>query len=277
MQKDLNNAVVAITGAGSGIGRALALLCAEAGARLALADLNAETLAETAKACELKGAEVSQQCVDVGQRVQVYEWADVVAEQMGGVNMIINNAGVNLGASVEASSIEDFEWVMDVDFWSVVYGCKAFLPHLRQASWAHIVNVSSLFGLIGMPNQSAYNAAKFAVKGFSDSLRMEMLSEGNHIGVSSVHPGGIKTNIVNSARFGKQIGSTLSDEERKSTFNEKLARMTPERAAQIIIEGVHRDKARILVGNDARIFDLIQRLFPQGYQKFALAQTAPKK
>jgi short-subunit dehydrogenase len=166
---------------------------------------------------------------------------------------------------------------MAVDFWSVVYGCKAFLPHLRKAQWAHIINISSLFGLIGMPNQSAYNAAKFAVKGFTDSLRMEMLSEGNNIGVSSVHPGGVKTNIVNSAKFGQQIGSTLSDEERKATFNEKLAKTTPERAAEIIMDGMQRDKSRILVGNDARLFDFIQRLMPQRYQKIALSMTSSDK
>jgi NAD(P)-dependent dehydrogenase (short-subunit alcohol dehydrogenase family) len=277
MQKDLKNAVVAITGAGSGIGRALALYCADAGATLAISDLNAESLAETAQACELKGATVSQRKVDVAQRAQVYAWADVIAEEFGAINVIVNNAGVNLGASVEASSIEDYEWVMAVDFWSVVYGCKAFLPHLRKAQWAHIINISSLFGLIGMPNQSAYNAAKFAVKGFTDSLRMEMLSEGNNIGVSSVHPGGVKTNIVNSAKFGQQIGSTLSDEERKATFNEKLAKTTPERAAEIIMDGMQRDKSRILVGNDARLFDFIQRLMPQRYQKIALSMTSSDK
>lgn len=271
MAIELKGSVVAITGASSGIGRSLALYCANAGANLALADVDEQGMAATATQCEAVGSQVMQRIVDVGQRAQVTAWADSVVEQFSSVNMIINNAGVNLGASVEATSQKDFEWVMDIDFWGVVYGSQAFLPHLRNSDWGHIVNVSSLFGLMSMPNQSAYNAAKFAVKGFSDSLRMEMVLQDSGIGVSSVHPGGIKTNIVNSAKFADQVGNDMSNEQRKSNFNDKLARTTPDQAANIIMAGVNKNKSRILVGTDAKIFDFIQRMLPSSYQKIALA------
>lgn len=270
----LNNRVIAITGAASGIGRALALQCAREGAKLALVDRSEDALRETVIACESLGVEVLSQTLDVSERDAVYAWADRVAEHFGRAHMVINNAGVNLGASVEATSQDNFDWVMDVDFWGVVHGTRAFLPHLRAADWGHVVNVSSLFGLISMPNQSAYNAAKFAVRGFSESLRMELLAENSHVGLSCVHPGGVKTNIVNSARFGEQVASEMSDEERKHKFNNELARTTPEQAARIILNGVKKNRGRILVGGDARLFDLLQRLLPSRYQNIAVKMFA---
>ncbi len=159
---------------------------------------------------------------------------------------------------------------MNIDFWGVIYGCRAFIPHLRESDWGCIVNISSLFGLVGSQNQSAYNAAKFAVKGFSDSLRLEMDLQNYNIHVSSVHPGGIKTDIVNSARFGEQAGKQMSTDEFKQAFNNTMARTSPEQAAEIIMKGVKRKKARILVGTDAKVVDLISRLWPSMYHRLAL-------
>ena len=206
MQRKFQQAVVATTGAGSGIGQALATQLAREGAHLALSDVNEAGLTSTRSLCEAFGGKVLTQTVDVGKRAEIDAWVKQIIAEFGTVNVIINNAGVNLSASVEDMTQEDFEWVMDIDFWGVVHGCRAFLPHLKAAEWGHIVNLSSLFGLIGIPNQSAYNSAKFAVRGFSESLRMEMEMQGTNVGVTCIHPGGVNTNIVNNARFGAQIG-----------------------------------------------------------------------
>ncbi|MEC8428064.1 MAG: SDR family NAD(P)-dependent oxidoreductase [Pseudomonadota bacterium] len=263
--------VVAITGAGSGIGRALAEQGAREGARLALSDIDETALAETAEKCRAHGAEVFVQPLDVSNSDAIYAWADSVVEHFGSVNVIINNAGVALSASVEGTTIEDFKWLMDIDFWSVVHGCKAFLPYLKKADWGHVVNVSSLFGLIGVPNQCAYNSAKFAVRGFTESLRMELKLENSSVGVSCVHPGGVKTNIANSGRHGIQVATDASFEEQKRKFNEELAKTTPEKAAQIIFDGIRKNTGRVLVGKDAKFLDMVQRLLPSSYQKAVMA------
>ena len=272
MKNRLNNAVVAITGAGSGIGRALALACANQGAKLAISDINADALQSTFEAAKAENShiEVTQQVLDVSDKQQVSDWAKQTSEHFGVVNVIINNAGVAVSSSVESIEYADFEWLMNINFWGVVYGSKSFLPYLQQAPWGHIVNISSLFGLISTPNSSAYNAAKFAVRGFSESLRIELMMSNEHITVSCVHPGGIKTNIANSAREGKGflgVASRMSTLERKQQFNDKMARLTPDQAAEIIIKGMLRKKGKILVGTDAKWLDRLQRLMPVGYQK----------
>ncbi|MEH6561284.1 MAG: SDR family oxidoreductase, partial [Marinobacter sp.] len=187
--KDLKNKVAVVTGAGSGIGRALAKALAMRGCRLALSDVNEEGLAETAAAIE--GSEVRTYRLDVGDRDAIYAHAAEVAKDFGQVNIIINNAGVALSASVREMTDADFEWIMNIDFWGVAHGTRAFLPHLIASGDGHVVNISSVFGLIGVPTQSAYNAAKFAVRGFTESLRQEMKLEKQPVAVSCVHPGGI--------------------------------------------------------------------------------------
>ncbi|TNE93886.1 MAG: SDR family oxidoreductase [Gammaproteobacteria bacterium] len=257
--KDLNNKVAVVTGAGSGIGRALALALAERGCRLAVSDVNKEGLAETVKA--LKGSEVKSYYLDVSDRDAIYAHAEAVKKDFGQVNLVINNAGVALSATVREMTDEDFKWVMDIDFWGVAHGTRAFLPHLIASGDGHVVNISSVFGLIGVPKQSAYNAAKFAVRGFTESLRQEMQLENQPVSVSCVHPGGIRTNIANAARMGK---SENADAQRKGF--DKLAMTTPEKAAQIIVKGILKDESRILVGPDAWGIEAINRLLGSAYQ-----------
>ncbi len=257
--KDLNNKVAVVTGAGSGIGRSLAKSLAARGCRLALSDVNETGLAETVS--ELGGADVKTYKLDVSDRDAIYAHAEQVAKDFGQVNLVINNAGVALSASVSEMSDDDFKWVMDIDFWGVAHGTRAFLPHLIASGDGHVVNISSVFGLISVPKQSAYNAAKFAVRGFTEALRQEMKLENQPVAVSCVHPGGIRTNIANAARMGK---SENADAQRKGF--DKLARTTPDKAAEIIIKGILRDESRILVGPDAWGIDAINRLLGSAYQ-----------
>ncbi len=255
--------VAAITGAGSGIGRALAVQLAQRGCKIAAADINAEHLLETAALVKAEGATCSTHVVDVADQEAVEGFAADVVKEHGGVNLIINNAGVTLIDSADKVLYSDFEWIMNINFWGVVYGSKAFLPYLREADTAHIVNVSSLFGLMSMPLQSAYNASKFAVRGFTESLKMELA--GSPIGVSCVHPGGIKTSITENSRVGDEALS-VSKEQLFSDFD-KAAINTADRAAEVIIHGVEKDKRRILIGRDAKIMDWIVRHFPNTYEK----------
>lgn len=261
--KNLKGAVVAITGASSGIGRSTAILLAKKGANLAISDVNEAELEVTAKACREHGAKVTTAKVDVAKREAVYAWAERVATDHGKVNVIINNAGVALGATVEAMSYDDLEWLMGINFWGVVYGTKAFLPHLRNAGEGHIVNVSSVFGLIAVPTQSAYNAAKFAVKGFTESLREELAIEGVNIGVTCVHPGGIKTSIAASARMTETPGWTSARDKKQF---EKAFRTTPDEAAETIVRAIEKNQRRLLIGADAYAIDLMQRMLPVRYQ-----------
>ncbi|ERP87058.1 acetoin dehydrogenase [Marinobacter sp. ES-1] len=257
--KDLKNKVAVVTGAGSGIGRALASVLAAKGCRLALSDVNEAGLAETVAACG--GADVRSYLLDVSDRDAIYAHAEQVRADFGQVNLVINNAGVALSASVREMTDEDFKWVMDIDFWGVAHGTRAFLPHLIESGEGHVVNVSSVFGLIGVPKQSAYNAAKFAVRGFTESLRQEMKLENQPVQVSCVHPGGIRTNIANSARMGK---SENGEAQRKGF--DKIAMTTPEKAAEIIVKGILKNESRILVGPDAWGIDAINRLLGSAYQ-----------
>ncbi|MFP2932447.1 SDR family NAD(P)-dependent oxidoreductase [Pyxidicoccus sp. 3LG] len=262
--KTLNGKVAAITGAGSGIGRATAALFARNGCHVALSDVNEQGLRETADQCRSLGVRVHETRVDVAQREAVHAWADSVARELGSVNVIVNNAGVALGATIEDTKYEDFEWLMNINFWGVVHGTKAFLPHLKAAGEGHIVNVSSVFGLIGVPTQAAYNAAKFAVKGFTEALRQELEVESLPIGVTCVHPGGIKTNIARNARVTQRPGwvSAASSKDFEKSFA-----TTPERAASDILSAILKNRRRQLIGSDAVVIDLMQRLLPSLYQR----------
>ncbi len=263
----LKNKVCAITGAGSGIGRATAVLLAKRGCHLALSDVNEQGLAETVAQCTTLGVRVTQQKLDVAQRDAMYAWAEQVVTDHGSVNIIFNNAGVALGATVEAMRWEDFEWLMGVNFWGVTYGTKAFLPHIKRAGSGAIVNVSSVFGFIGVPTQSAYNAAKFAVRGFTEALREELEIEGLPIGVTCVHPGGIKTNIARNSRTTETPGFVT---EKSARGFEKAFITTPETAAQAIVKGIEHNRRRVLIGPDAVGIDLMQRLLPAGYQRLVV-------
>jgi len=250
-----------VTGAASGIGRGTALALAKRGARLAITDLDRAGLAETAARIEALGGKVTTYLVDVADRDAVYAFAHEIEASHGGADIVVNNAGVAQIARVDELAYDDFEWVMNIDFWGMVYGTKAFLPQLQAKGGGHIVNVSSIFGLIAVPTQAAYNSAKFAIRGFTEALRHEM--KGTDIQVSCVHPGGIKTNIVRNARFLQSTQATVR-EDAASGFD-KIARTTPERAGEVIVEGIAKNKPRILIGFDAKLVDWLQRLMPVSY------------
>ena len=265
--KVLENRVAVITGAASGIGKALAEQLAATGCRLAISDVNSKDLEALAKTLRANGHEVHSEKLDVADRQAFYDYAERVHAHYGQVNLVINNAGVALGATVEDMNYDDFEWLMGINFWGVVYGTKAFLPFLKEADEAHIVNISSVFGLVGIPTQSAYNAAKFAVRGFTESLRMELEIEGGRVSCSCVHPGGIKTNIARNARMNDVSHITGADAEKSIADFEKMFRTTAADAASTIINGVRRNKRRILIGGDAYAIDTMQRTLPTLYQR----------
>jgi butyryl-CoA dehydrogenase len=258
--------VAAITGAGSGIGRALAHELARRGAHLALSDIDEVGLAETVAQCEGFGVKVTSQRVDVADRDAVYAWADQVVNDHGKVNLIFNNAGVALGATIEAMSYDDFEWLMNINFWGVVYGTKAFLPHLKAAGEGHIINLSSVFGLISVPSQSAYNAAKFGVRGFTDALRMELKMDDCGVSSTTVHPGGIKTNIARNARMDDSVVDLAGSVDPAREFD-KIAMTKPAKAARQILTAVEHDRRRALIGPDAKLIDLVSRLPAGLYQR----------
>jgi short-subunit dehydrogenase len=260
--------VAAITGAGSGIGRALALDLAGRGCHLALCDVNGPSLDETVAAATAKGVRVSHAQVDVSDRAAVFAWADAAAAEHGAVNLIVNNAGVAISGTVADMRVEDYEWIMAINFWGVVYGTKAFLPHLEASGDGHVVNISSVFGLTSQPLMSGYNASKFAVRGFTESLRQDLELTGSCVSATCVHPGGIRTNIARAARqvpgTEKVTGLTHEASSREA---EKAFITTPERAAQIILRAVQRRSRRVLVGPDALLFDVAARVAPAGYQR----------
>jgi butyryl-CoA dehydrogenase len=268
--------VAAITGAGSGIGRALARDLARRGAHLALSDIDAIGLAETVQLCEGAGVKVTSHVVDVADRAAVFAWADQVVADHGKVNLVVNNAGVALGATVEGMSYDDFEWLMGINFWGVVHGTKAFLPHLVASGEGHIVNLSSVFGLLGIPAQSAYNAAKFGVRGFTDALRVELDVARNGVSCTTVHPGGIKTNIARSARVHESVAAFTGGTPEIGTSFDKIAMTTPEKAARQILKAVERNRRRALIGPDAKALDLISRL-PAGIYQRGIALGARRR
>jgi len=274
--KDFSGRVAAITGAASGIGRALSLELAGRGAHLALCDIDDAGLAETVAQCEGRATKITSCRVDVADRQAMYGWSEQVVTDHGKVNLVVNNAGVALGATIDAMTYEDFEWLMNINFWGVVYGTKAFLPHLKASGDGHIVNVSSVFGLISVPSQAAYNAAKFAVRGFSDTLRMELEIEGANVSVTTVHPGGIKTNIVRNARMDPSVSLVGGDPDRARRDFERIFITSPPKAARQIIKAVERDRRRALIGPDAKVIDLVSR-FPSGLYQKVLAQGARRR
>jgi len=256
--KNLENKTVAITGAASGIGRMLAVNLAKEKCNLAIADVDTAGLHVTAGLIG-KGVRVSTHVVDVSKREQVYAFAAAAAKLHGGVDIIINNAGVVVTDFIETVPLEDFDWLFDINFWGVVHGTTAFLPYLKKRPEGHIVNVSSINGILPNPGHAPYCAAKFAVKGYTETLAQEM--HGTSIHVSCVHPGGIKTNIARNARINRTL-SSISREDGVKIYEEILNRTTADEAARIIISGIRANRRRILVGTDAKIADLITRFFP---------------
>lgn len=274
--KHFEDKVAAITGAASGMGRSLALELARRRCHLALADVDADGLAKTASRARAQGVTVTTQPVDVAQRDAVDEWADGVAVDHGKVNLIFNNAGVALGATVEHMSYTDLQWLMDINFWGVVYGTKAFLPHLKAAGEGHVVNISSVFGLAGIPTQSAYNASKFAVRGFTEALRLELDNEGGAVSATAIHPGGIKTNIAKNARVDPSVTGFGADPIEAGRDFEKAFRTTAEDAARTIIRAVQLNKRRAMIGADAHLFNLVTHLPPGIYQR-AIARGVSRR
>ena len=257
-----SNSVAVITGAGSGIGRALAArLAREKIAGIAISDVDETSLRETASLVESSGVVVTAHIADVSKIDRVQNLADEVVAAHGRVTHLINNAGVGVLGTFEHLSIEDFEWLMGINFWGVVYGCKVFLPILLEQQSAHIVNLSSVFGFVAPEEQSAYCSSKFAVRGFTESLRHELA--GTNVFVSAVHPGGIKTNIARRAKLGANTPAEWK--EQGANFFDKVARTSPEAAADVIVRGIKSRNPRILIGSDARMIDLIARLFPIKY------------
>ena len=263
--------VAAVTGAASGIGRALALELAGRGAHLALSDIDEAGLADTEGRCAGTGVKVTTRQVDTADAGAVSAWADEVVAEHGRVNLVVNNAGVAMVAPVRTMSLDDLRWLVDVDFWGVVYGTKAFLPHLEASGEGHIVNMSSVFGLLSVPSQSAYNAAKFAVRGFTEALRMELDIERSPVSCTTVLPGGVRTNIARRARIdpsARAVGARVDELGRRF---DTIARTSPEAAARRILAAVLRDRAAVLVGTDARFLDLVSRLPAGLYRRVVVA------
>jgi NAD(P)-dependent dehydrogenase (short-subunit alcohol dehydrogenase family) len=270
--KTFHDRVVVITGAGSGMGREMALIAARQGALLAVSDWNEQGLAETVDLLKAAGVrELRSDVVDVSDRVAVGEWATAVAAQFGRVNALVNNAGVSMTGDFEDMTYDEFDWIVGVNFDGVVNGTKEFLPHLIASGDGILVNISSLFGLVSMPGQSAYNATKYAVRGFTEALREEMLVNGHPVTVTCVHPGGIKTGISRNGRKTKSQDAAALD----SLFDNKLAKMTADKAAGIILKGALAGKARVLVGLDAHAMHHFAKLAGSRYQD-VVARLAPK-
>lgn len=266
--KNLSGMVVAITGAGSGIGQALAIALAQQGCRLALSDISQQGLDQTRSLLAAHGAIATTAIVDVGSEQDMYRWANDVVREHGGVNIIINNAGVALSGTVGALALKDYEWIMRINFWGVIYGTKAFLPHLERSGNGHVVNISSVFGLTAQPFMSGYNASKFAVRGFTESLRQDLDVAGSCVSATCVHPGGIKTNIAKSARVDDSVATVTGRDNAAATREFEMTFLsTPESAARTIIDGIRRNKRRVLIGPDARVYDWLARLLPAAYQK----------
>ncbi len=261
--KTLEDKVCVVTGAGSGIGRALALNLAARGALLALSDIDDAGLATTVDLVHTAGSrEVRSDDLDVADREAFASYAASVADHFGRVNVVVNNAGVALAGNLEDLEYPDMDWIIGVNFWGVVHGTKELLPHLIASGDGHLVNISSLFGLVSMPGQSMYNASKYAVRGMSEAVREEMLIAGHPVGVTVVHPGGIKTAIARNAR----VSAREDKEKTAKLFDEKLAKMTPERAAEIIVRGILHNRARVLVGLDAHAVHHLAKLTGSRYQ-----------
>jgi NAD(P)-dependent dehydrogenase (short-subunit alcohol dehydrogenase family) len=270
--RSFEDRVAVVTGAASGIGRALALDLAGRGAHLAISDIDEDGLAETRRGVEALGAKVTAERLDVADRDAFAAHAEQVVSDHGKANLIINNAGVTVGASVADLSHEDLQWLMGINYWGVVHGTQLFLPHLKASGDGHVVNISSVFGLISVPGQAAYHSAKFAVRGFTECLREELDVEDCGVSATCIHPGGIRTNIARNARMTGELPQGATRDELNEQF-ERAARTTPEGAAQKILRGVEKNKRRVLIGREAYVIDWVQRLFPTGYQKLLVWAT----
>jgi NAD(P)-dependent dehydrogenase (short-subunit alcohol dehydrogenase family) len=266
--KDFKNKVAAITGAASGMGRTLALELARRGCHLALSDVNEEGVAESARMAGTRGVKVTTARIDVSYRDALFGWADQVVADHGKVNLVFNNAGVALGAFLETVEPRDFEWIMGINFWGVVWGTQAFLPHLKRAGEGHIINTSSVFGLLALPSQGTYNASKFAVRGFTEALRQELDFTPCGVSATSVHPGGIRTNIARAGRIdGSLRQHTGKDPElARARFDKMLNSTTAESAALQILRAVEKNQRRVLVGLDAKVMDVAVRVLGSWYQ-----------
>ena len=277
--KSFNGRVAAITGAASGMGRALALALAREGCHLALADKNGPGLLQTVaiiKASTLAPVMITTQVLDVSDREAVQAWASETFVQHGQVNLIFNNAGVALSSTVEGVDYADLEWIVGINFWGVVHGTKAFLPYLKASGDGHVVNTSSVFGLFAQPGMSGYNATKFAVRGFTESLRQELDLQRCGVSATCVHPGGIRTDICRSSRIDANMTGFLihSEQQARADF-EKLFITDADKAANVILQGVRHNKRRVLIGRDAYFLDLLARCLPAAYQ--ALVVLASKR
>jgi len=266
--KNLDDKVAAVTGAGSGIGRALAIDLAARGCRLALSDVDAGGLAETERLLAGTARGLTTALVDVADEDAVLAWADAVVADHGRANLVFNNAGVALSGTVGSLSTDDYRWIMGVNFWGVVHGTKAFLPHLEASGEGHVVNISSVFGLTAQPLMSGYNASKFAVRGFTESLRQDLELTRSGVSATCVHPGGVRTNIARSARMDASVAAATgqASEDAARDF-EKLFLTSPARAAAVIVGAVQKNKRRVLIGPDARVLDAMARVAPAGYQR----------
>ncbi|MBF6327270.1 SDR family NAD(P)-dependent oxidoreductase [Nocardia transvalensis] len=273
MSKDayFTGKVCVITGAGSGIGRALAEDLSRRGAKLALSDIDGDGLAETVRRCEALGAQVKSDLINVAEREAVLQYAEAVKKHYGVVHQIYNNAGIGYHGEVLDSRFKDIERIMDVDFWGVVNGTKAFLPHLIESGDGHVINVSSLFGILAVPGQSAYNAAKFAVRGYTEALRQEMLARRQPVKVTCVHPGGIKTAVARNATYAEGLDA----KKLASFFDKQLALHSPEMAARTIIEAVRKGHGRVLIGWEAKLLDLGVRITGSFYQRIGVLVNRP--
>lgn len=253
------------------MGRSLALRLAREGCEVALSDVDEQGLAETAALARAFGGRVSATRVDVADRAAVEAWAAEVVREFGKVNLVFNNAGVAVGATCESVKPEDFAWVMNINFWGVVHGTQAFLPHLRASGEGHVVNTSSLFGLLAVPGVGTYNASKFAVRGYTEALRMDLELSGAPVSATAVHPGGVRTNIARASRMHASVGTLGGDPEgARTNFDRLLATTSADEAARQILEGVRRNHRRVIVGWDAWALDLAVRVLGSWYQPVAL-------
>lgn len=256
--------IAVVTGVGAGIGRALALALAEQCEALALSDIDPGKLAATVAACKKVGVKVYAEAFDVADRAAMDAFAANTIEALGKVDIMINNAGVALGpATMDELTIEDFEWVFGINLWGMIYGSTAFLPHLSKQPESALVNISSVFGLMGVSRQVPYCTTKFAIRGFTESLRMEAIDKYPGLQVISVHPGGIDTDIMRSSKWVQKI--TDSQREQATQNFKSITRSSPEKAAKVILKGIRRNKGRVLIGPDARVVGFLTRFLPSKY------------